>query len=72
MQDLRKRAGLQIGDPINLYLPESAQSLAPYKEALMQSVGARSIEFGAAAGDVSDQIELSFGVTAFSFRRSAG
>jgi isoleucyl-tRNA synthetase len=72
VQDLRKRAGLQIGDPISLYLPESARSLAPYTEQLTQSVGARSIEFGATAGDVADQIELSFGDTAFSFRRSAG
>jgi isoleucyl-tRNA synthetase len=72
VQDLRKRAGLKIGDSISLYLPESAGSLAPYKEVLMQSVGARSIEIGATAGDVTDQIELSFGVTAFSFRRSAG
>jgi hypothetical protein len=72
VQDLRKRAGLKIGDSISLYLPESAGSLAPYKEVLMQSVGARSIELGSTAGDVTDQIELSFGVTAFSFRRSAG
>ncbi|NBP82960.1 hypothetical protein EBU60_03740, partial [bacterium] len=72
VQDLRKRAGLHMGDPISLYLPDSAQSLAPYKESLMQSVGARSIEFGAAVGDEADEIELSFGVTRFSFRRSAG
>jgi isoleucyl-tRNA synthetase len=72
VQDLRKRAGLHIGDPISLYLPDSAQSLAPYRGALMQSVGARSIEFGEAVGDETDQIELSFGVTSFSFRRSAG
>jgi isoleucyl-tRNA synthetase len=72
VQDLRKRAGLQIGDPISLYLPESARSLAPYTEQLTQSVGARSIEFGATAGEVTDQIELSFGETLFSFRRSAG
>jgi isoleucyl-tRNA synthetase len=72
VQDLRKRTGLRIGDPISLYLPESAKSLAPYTEQLTQSVGARSIEFGATVGDVADQIELSFGVTAFSLRRSAG
>jgi isoleucyl-tRNA synthetase len=72
VQDLRKRAGLQIGDPITLYLPESAQSLSPYAEQLKQSVGARSMEFGVTAGKVSGEIELSFGVTAFSFRRSAG
>ena len=72
VQDLRKRAGLQIGDPISLYLPAVAQSLAPYKETLMQSVGARSIEFGDATGDQTDQIELSFGVTPFSFRRIVG
>jgi len=72
VQDLRKRAGLQIGDPITLYLPESARSLAPYKDQLAQSVGARAIEFGATAGDAQDQIELSVGETAFSFRRSAG
>jgi isoleucyl-tRNA synthetase len=72
VQDLRKRTGLRIGDPINLYLPESAKSLVPYTEHLAQSVGARSIEFGATAGEVTDEIELSFGVTAFSFRRSAG
>jgi isoleucyl-tRNA synthetase len=72
VQDLRKRAGLHIGDPISLYLPEAAQTLAPYKESLMQSVGARSIEFGTGGGDEADAIELSFGVTAFSFRRSAG
>ena len=72
VQDLRKRTGLRIGDPISLYLPESAKSLAPYTEQLGQSVGARSIEFGATVGDVADQIELSFGVTAFSLRRSAG
>ena len=39
---------------------------------LAQSVGARSIDFGATAGEVADEIELSFGVTAFSFRRSPG
>jgi isoleucyl-tRNA synthetase len=72
VQDLRKRTGLRIGDPINLYLPESAKSLVPYTELLAQSVGARSIEFGATAGEVTDEIELSFGVTVFSFRRSAG
>jgi len=72
VQELRKRAGLQMGDPIRLYLPDSAQSLAPYKESLMQSVGARSVDFGTTPGDETDEIELSFGVTAFSFRRSAG
>jgi isoleucyl-tRNA synthetase len=72
VQDLRKRAGLQIGDPISLFLPDAAQSLAPYKETLMQSIGARSITFGDAAGDVTDQIELSFGDTVFSFRRIVG
>jgi isoleucyl-tRNA synthetase len=72
VQDLRKRAGLKIGDPISLYLPESVRSLAPYTEQLKQSVGAHAIEFGATTGDVTDQIELSVGLTAFSFRRSAG
>jgi isoleucyl-tRNA synthetase len=72
VQDLRKRAGLHIGDPISLYLPDSAQSLAPYRGALMQSVGARSVEFGDATGDQTDKIELSFGVTPFSLRRIAG
>jgi isoleucyl-tRNA synthetase len=72
VQDLRKRSGLQIGDPISLYLPPVAKSLAPYTEALMQSVGARTVDFGSAAGDAADQIELSFGVTAFSFRRIDG
>jgi isoleucyl-tRNA synthetase len=72
VQDLRKRAGLQIGDPISLYLPESARSLSPYTAQLTQSVGANAIEFGTTVGDVADQIELSFGATAFSFRRTAG
>ena len=72
VQDLRKRAGLKIGDPISLYLPESVRSLASYTEQLKQSVGAHAIEFGATTGDVTDQIELSVGVTPFSFRRSAG
>jgi isoleucyl-tRNA synthetase len=71
VQDLRKRAGLQIGDPIALYLPESARSIAAYSEQLAQSVGARTVTFDGSVGKSADQIELSFGVTAFSFSRFA-
>jgi isoleucyl-tRNA synthetase len=72
VQDLRKRAGLQIGNAITLALPESARSLAPYTEQLAKSVGARLIDFGEVVGDTTDQIELSFGETTFSIRRSVG
>jgi isoleucyl-tRNA synthetase len=72
VQDLRKRAGLQMGDPISLYLSDSARSLLPYKESLKQSVGARSVDFGTTFEGEADEIELSFGVTQFSFRRSPG
>jgi isoleucyl-tRNA synthetase len=71
VQDLRKRAGLQIGDPIALYLPESARSIDAYSEQLAQSVGARTVTFDGNVGESADQIELSFGVTSFSFSRFA-
>jgi len=70
VQELRKRAGLQMGDPITLFLPESARSLAAYREQLTLSVGARSLEFGGEPGELTDHIELSLGDTTFSIQRA--
>lgn len=68
-QELRKRAGMQIGETIELHLPEAAHPIASHATTIAQGVAARTVELSGKSGDADGQVELSFGTIAFSIRR---